>query len=532
VSIAPVEYHDATKHQFSRFARSSGYLDWATQPDPFRRYAGAPLMPLRREPLARDVPYDALFDGSVPAAPVDARSIGELLRCALGLSAWKQFQATRWPLRVNPSSGNLHPTEAYVVWRGIVSHYAPREHALEQRAALDADPSPADGLLVALTSVFWREAWKYGERAFRYCQHDVGHALGALRLAAALVGWRAMLLPQWSDAQVAALTGIDRDDDVRGAEREHAECLVAITPDSPDAWLASDPAPWIAAARRATWQGRANTLSPGHVEWPIIDEVATATAYPGAATSPHSRTPAPSHLRTPAPSHRRTFAPSHLPARQLLLQRRSAVAFDPGGRLPVDRFLGMLQRLHPGPPPWDAIDWPPQVHLAMFVHRIDGLTPGVYAFVRDPDQVPVLRAAMRKEFLWEPIAGDRVDGLYFLLPYDITWPAARVSCDQDIAGDGFFSLGMLARFDASLRERGPSFYRRLFWECGLIGQVLYLEAEAAGARSTGIGCFYDDPVHDMLGLSGHAWQSLYHFSMGIPIEDERLTTERGYPEEF
>ncbi len=35
---------------------------------------------------------------------------------------------------------------------------------------------------------------------------------------------------------------------------------------------------------------------------------------------------------------------------------------------------------------------------------------------------------------------------------------------------------------------------------GVIGQVLYLEAEAAGARATGIGCFYDDPVHDVLGL--------------------------------
>jgi hypothetical protein len=59
--------------------------------------------------------------------------------------------------------------------------------------------------------------------------------------------------------------------------------------------------------------------------------------------------------------------------------------------------------------------------------------------------------------------------------------------------------------------------------------VLYLEAEAAGARATGIGCYYDDPVHAMLGLDGHAWQSLYHFSMGLPVEDTRLTTEPGYP---
>jgi hypothetical protein len=87
---------------------------------------------------------------------------------------------------------------------------------------------------------------------------------------------------------------------------------------------------------------------------------------------------------------------------------------------------------------------------------------------------------------------------------------------------------MIARLRPSLAEQGEWFYRRLFWECGLIGQVLYLEAEAAGARATGIGCFYDDAVHDLLGLTGDAWQSLYHFSMGVPVEDTRLTTEPGY----
>ena len=120
-------------------------------------------------------------------------------------------------------------------------------------------------------------------------------------------------------------------------------------------------------------------------------------------------------------------------------------------------------------------------------------------------------------------------GKFLLLPFDMTWPANRVSCDQDIAADGFFSLGMIARFDAALREEGEWFYRRLFWEAGMIGQVLYLEAEAAGARATGIGCFYDDPVHDMLGLRDMQWQSLYHFSMGVPVEDARITNEPGYP---
>jgi hypothetical protein len=133
---------------------------------------------------------------------------------------------------------------------------------------------------------------------------------------------------------------------------------------------------------------------------------------------------------------------------------------------------------------------------------------------------------MRPEFLWERIEDSN---LFLLVPIDCRQIANRLSCDQDIAADGFFSLGMIARFAPVLREQGGWMYRRLFWECGLIGQVLYLEAEAAGARATGIGCYYDDPVHEVLGLTGNDWQSLYHFSMGVPVEDTRLTSEPGYP---
>jgi hypothetical protein len=161
----------------------------------------------------------------------------------------------------------------------------------------------------------------------------------------------------------------------------------------------------------------------------------------------------------------------------------------------------------------------------MFVHRVQDVVPGIYAYVRDEAVLPEWKSAMRGEFLWEQIDGS----LFLLVPIDCKRIANRVSCDQDIAEDGFFSLGMIARFEAPLREQGDWMYRRLFWECGLIGQVLYLEAEAAGARATGIGCYYDDPVLDLLGLSGNAWQSLYHFSMGMPVEDTRLTTEPGYP---
>ena len=100
-SDAVHRYHDGTKHHFNRFARSPGYLDWASQPRPFRRFADAPAFALPPRPDASG----------------RARTIGDLLRHSLGLSAWKRFRETRWSLRVNPSSGNLHPTEAYVVGR-------------------------------------------------------------------------------------------------------------------------------------------------------------------------------------------------------------------------------------------------------------------------------------------------------------------------------------------------------------------------------------------------------------------------------
>ena len=530
-----LRYHQATKHHFNRFARSLGYLDWATQPDPFRRYTGAPVIPLSRDIVAADRRYVSLYERGGPSertgpapCPFDDRSIAEFLRCSMGLSAWKQYRETRWALRVNPSSGNLHPTEAYVLRQGDVYHYAPREHALEQRASLDRQAWNAftggrDGFLVALTSILWREAWKYGERAFRYCQHDTGHALAAMRMAAALLGWKLTILPRWSDLFLSTLLGLDRDSDFDEAEREEPECLAVVTAGDVVSWVSSDPAPLVDAARNAAWCGQANRLSADHVPWPIIDEVAHATRYPGRLSTPNGPTSNSQPLPTPNPQDVR--------AREVILKRRSAVAFDAQSGLARDYFFSMLARLRPGSPPWDALDWPPHVHLVLFIHRVEGITPGVYAFLRDPAVLDEWRAAMRPEFLWESVPNDSNDpnGLFLLFPSDVTWTANRVSCDQDIAADGFFSLGMIARLEPSLREHGEWFYRRLFWECGMIGQVLYLEAEAATARGTGIGCFYDDAVHELLALSDDRWQSLYHFSMGVPVEDSRLTTEPGYP---
>jgi hypothetical protein len=166
------------------------------------------------------------------------------------------------------------------------------------------------------------------------------------------------------------------------------------------------------------------------------------------------------------------------------------------------------------------------------VHRVEGIEPGLYAMARDAVKAEKLRAAMHGHFAWEKPPGCPASlPLHLLERGDARGLATQVSCRQDIAGDGAFSLGMIAEYQASLVAHGPSFYRRLFWEAGAIGQVLYLEAEAAGVRATGIGCFFDDPVHQVFGLRDLEFQSLYHFTVGGYVDDPRLTTLPPYGRE-
>ena len=548
--VIVVDYHERTKHHYHRFAAALGYLDWATQPNPFRRYEGAPLARLPLPPEGRALPYWQLYvPAGVQPAPLAVDSVSLFFRYALSLTAWKRIHNASWSLRANPSSGNLHPTEGYAVLPALralhdhagVYHYAPKQHGLERRAEFDASvwtklsgALPLGSFLVGLTSIPWREAWKYGERAFRYCQHDVGHALGSLRFAAAALGWRLSIVDRVGDAALAELLGVNRAADYDGAEQELPELLALVAPLDgvpSGAFTVSDAG--IRRVAAGQWQGTANALSAEHgVNWPVIDEVALATSHTATAINEDfSQFPSAAELfESPIRSGSCT-------AEKVILGRRSAVHMDATTTLPAVTFFRMLSRLVPTRDrqsvPWDAVPWRPRIHLGLFVHRVDHLAPGLYALARDPEKVDILRSVMHPDFRWQrPPSCARALPLYLLEEGDCRALAARISCHQNIAGDGAFSLAMLADYADSLVTHGPAFYRNLFWEAGLVGQVLYLEAEESGIRSTGIGCYFDDPVHELFGISSHSWQSFYHFTVGGPVEDSRLTTlpAYGWPE--
>ena len=526
-------YHQRTKHQFQRYAAGPGELDWKNQPDPFRFFSDSPKLDL---PLlgAHPTPHyvDLYQPQAIPSLPFTLNNVAALLEISFGISAWKQYDTTRWALRCNPSSGNLHPTEAYVVTQGCngiangVHHYLSRDHALEQRCQFNINNGKlfpkADSFLIGLTSIHWREAWKYGERAFRYCQHDVGHAIAAVRYAAAMQGWHAQLLTPWSDADIASILGCHRDEDFSGAEREHPDLMMIITctPSGISDTL-FEAAPFVAAANNGQWHGHANALTTHHLyNWPIIEEAAQASVKPATHET---------YWATPVRA-----APLNSPctdsAADIFRQRRSAQSFDQTTPLSADTFFRMLDTTVPrrGVPPWDALHWEPRVDLLLFVHRVAGLAPGLYLFVRNPQSEGKLRASLNPDFEWIRIEGCPAHfRLFRLVTADAQSAARTLSCHQDIAADGAFSLGMLAEYEAHLAQ-GPWKYRQLFWEAGILGQALYLEAEAAGVRGTGIGCYFDDAVHDLLGIKNQSFQSIYHFTAGTALNDTRLQTLPAY----
>ena len=71
-------------------------------------------------------------------------------------------------------------------------------------------------------------------------------------------------------------------------------------------------------------------------------------------------------------------------------------------------------------------------------------------------------------------------------------------------------------------------YRKIHWQAGVLGQLLYLEAESLGLQGTGIGCFFDDEIHSLLGFTTNEYQVLYNFTMGGAYNDPRISTLPAY----
>jgi nitroreductase len=212
----------------------------------------------------------------------------------------------------------------------------------------------------------------------------------------------------------------------------------------------------------------------------------------------------------------------------LILQRRSAQAFDPNHQITFRTLQHILEVTLTQTSPHLFAGMVPNIHLLVFVHRVDGLASGLYMLTRNAHAQAALQRHCRQEFDWvKPDGLPEHLPLYHLVSANGQKVARTVACHQAIASEGMFSIAMLAEFEDNLTI-APWQYRRLHWEAGLVGQMIYLAAEAHGLRGTGIGCFFDDSIHELLGMDSLQYQCLYEFTVGVPVIDSRIANLPAY----
>lgn len=506
-------YHESTKHSQQRYARSLGYMDWASQPNPFREYKGAKNFTLALAFTHTTPPYH-LLDTDLPTAPLTKESLSQFLQFSMGIAAWKVSEDSAWAVRCNASSGNLHPTEAYLLLppqlleqndKTTLFHYAPKNHALEVLANFDTDfwkTLPENSFLIGLSSIAWREVWKYGERAFRYVNLDAGHAWQSLVVSAKALGWKITRLDSVSDANINKVLGFEQER--RFSEREHGDMLLLVSREYLSPSLSIEA---LLQDLPLLYDGVANKLSPSMYEWEIIPQIEEAT----------------SQVQLPQKEQKRK---AHLPpptkeSKTVILTRRSVHVMDKEQSfITKEQFFTLLSAVY------NSLDGKENsAHLVIFVHRVEELDRGLYILVRNKRDKERLVKDMHSAFLWK---STELDDLFLLESRDMQMASQAISCSQAIASDGAFSLGMLCNFSEQLEVHGAHRYKELFWECGMIGQQLYLDATSMGLSGTGIGCFLDDMMHSLLGLKNNEFQILYHFTVGRGYVDSRIQTKEAY----
>ena len=497
-------YHQATKHTYQSVRVNARSLDWQNQPNPFRSYEGAPSIMLPSDP---GFPDSGTF--AVTAAlgnheekakeneergeiPLDLSWLSRLLWHSMAISAWKKAPGlgNRYSLRVNPSSGNLHPTETYLALRGFrdiddgLYHYRADRHALELRspgaaterlaAALMISDREESPLIVGLTSIFWREAWKYRDRAYRYCCHDLGHAMMSLLLSARALGLVGRAIAHFGDLRLTQALGLTGSD-----EAPMVFLVFTSNRSSRQSSLRQD----------ATFLGAANELSMQEQPYELLLDIHRATILPDSldplAVPPVdnvfvSNKPLLSAVSVKAPTFDAALAAT-------VRRRRSALDFDPRtspmARRHVEQLLDFATR------DWPA-DWrgsfqvsateSPEganfVALYIYIHRVQDCDPGVYQWNRTSRTL-------------DPLHLGNVERV-----------AAYLSLEQSLAGNSCFTISMIANLRKTAQMFGNRGYRYVHFEAGAIGHRLYVGAETLNWNATGIGAFYDDDVHRYLGF--------------------------------
>jgi SagB-type dehydrogenase family enzyme len=164
--------------------------------------------------------------------PLTLEKLARLLFYAIGVTGSQDYQ------RAAPTAGGLTPIEIYPVINYIeglergLYHYDALRHRLHvlrredlrreiAKACLQQDFLSDAAVVLVLSAVHRRTAWKYGERAYRYIMLDAGHAAQNIQLEATALGLGSCPIGAFFDTELNRLLGL-------AAEEEFAVLAVSV----------------------------------------------------------------------------------------------------------------------------------------------------------------------------------------------------------------------------------------------------------------------------------------------------------------
>jgi SagB-type dehydrogenase family enzyme len=511
------EYHEATKHSWEKLYRDRHVIDWSDEPDPFRTYLDCLKINLGSNfermgnPLSSVWPFNAVESRN---EHITLNTLSTLLYYSMSISAWKSYpDAEPWSLRVNPSSGDLHPTETHLYVcdvRDLSSgayHYFVKDHLIERRTLGNFVPhlwqllggmSETPPIIIGLNSIFWREAWKYQSRALRYCYLDLGHAMACVTTAAHALGLFVLPIGEFCDDAIRKYLCFDKTD-------EHPLLFLAIDTKQPAIDIHQE------KIQKGTINAsmHTNKLSNDEVDYPLIRNGHALTCKKSCGSVPqqgHKPFVVMPSVRDDEciKMNEGILDRNEYSLKWTIRHRRSAVDFDGKTGLPPDIFNFFMQLLcFPCKADFFIPDGLPLIIPYLYIHQVEGLERGVYCLDRKNKKLSLLSRG------------------------DVRYIAKELSLDQDIAGNSAFAISFISNFDYALKKYGDRGYRYIHYEAGFLGQALYLSAAATGYDATGIGAFIDDDVHTFLKIPSEQ-QVVYHFTVGKRVDDPRITTLPAY----
>jgi len=492
------EYHERTKHSYISVRMAGHGIDWSNKPYPFKVYLDAPKILLREEfATPRRSLYEALIDGPCEVERVvDIALLSELLFYTAGITRIRNYNGERVYFRAAPATGALHETELYVVAGRVeglepgVYHFDPCEFALDMIRVGDyrsylADAIGVDGakgaeLLVIMSSVGWRNAWKYGERSYRHWFWDGGAMYSNLLAVALAESLRPMVVLGFIDSAVNRLIGVD------GAS-EAAIAVVVLEGGRP---YPSPPSPYPQPIKYTVMP-----YSRREIVYDLIVMAHKSSELKGVEELLRWREALESiggsRGRVGDYNRQRFGGRVYPPLGDVILLRGSTRRFS-RERIPQEYLKEILSLSHvPIKSDFLTQRVTSLLNTYLIINSVEGVRPGVYRY--------------------EAASGD----LHPLRIGDYSRTASYLCLEQELAGDASAVVFFTTDLETVLKAIGNRGYRAAQFEAGVRVGLAYLAAYSLGIGASGL-TFYDDDVSEFLSAGSGGIDNMMVVALGKP----------------